>query len=130
VDDAVIPGGERGSELLWIDSVFEWESKSWAGSRELLVGVPESFGVPDNEDVSLSAKKPRRFDDPRLSDRSGYMVDGKMLRMESWSEEIFRNRVVAGVGRGVASLDVRRLGSDPSGEDDLLAGCISCLLSS
>ena len=93
--------------------------------------MPESFGVPDKEDVSLSAKKPRRFEDPRLSDRSGYMVDGKILRMDSWSEEIFRNRVVAGVGRGVASLDVRRLGSDPSsGEEDLLLGCISCLLSS
>lgn len=84
-------------------------------------------GVLDNEDVSLSAKKPRRFDEPRLSDRSGYMADGNILRMESCSvAEIFRNRVVAGVGRGVASLEVRRLGSVPSsGEDDLLVGYIS-----
>lgn len=40
--------------------------------------------------------------------------------------EIFRNRVVAGVGRGVASLEVRRLGSvASSGEEDLLVEYIS-----
>jgi hypothetical protein len=88
------------------------------------VGV--SLAVPDNEEVNLSAKKPRRFDEPRLSDRSGYMADGKILRIESCSDEILRNRVVAGVGRGVASLDVRRLCSDPSsGEEDLLVGWLS-----
>lgn len=92
----------------------------------------KSLAVPDREDVNLSAKKPRRFDDPILSDRSGYMADGNILRMESCSvEEIFKKRVVAGVGRGVASLDVRRLGSFPSsGEDGLLVEYISCLLSS
>ena len=89
------------------------------------MGVFESFAVPDNEEVNLSAKKPRRFDEPRLSDRSGYMADGKILRMESCSEEILRNRVVAGVGRGVASLDVRRRGSPSSGEEDLLVGWLS-----
>ena len=49
----------------------------------VLLGVPESFGVLDKEDAILSAKKPRRFDDPRLSVRSEYMVDGNILRMES-----------------------------------------------
>lgn len=49
----------------------------------VLVGVPESLGVLDKEDAILSAKKARRLDDPRLSVRSGCMVDGNILRMES-----------------------------------------------
>ncbi len=78
----------------------------------------DSFPVPDKEDVNLSAKKPNRLVDPKPSDLS---KDEKTLRLVSCSLDAFRNRVVAGVGRGVASLDVRFLGSVPSsGEEDSL----------
>lgn len=81
----------------------------------------ESFPVPDKEEVILSAKKTNRFVDPKPSDLSKNELDEKTLRLVSCSVDAFRNRVVAGVGRGVASLDVRFLGSVPSsGEEDSL----------
>jgi len=85
-----------------------------------LLVEPVSFPVPDNDEVILSAKNPSRFEEPKPS---GLSIDelGRTLRLVSWSLEEFRKRVVAGVWRGVASLEVRLLLSVPSsGEEERL----------
>ena len=129
MDDTASPVGDR---LSWLESTLEWlcECRSWPGWRAFLLVAFESFAVPDREDVSLSAKKPSLFDVPNPSDLSINAFDGMTFRLVSCSFDVFKNRVVAGVGRGVASLDVRCLVSVPSsGEEDLLE-CGSLRLSS
>ena len=123
VAETASPVGDRAGRLSWLESILAWlcECKRLPGWRAFLFVVFESFAVPDREDVNLSAKKPSLFDVPNPSDLSINAFDGMTLRLVSCSFDMFKKRVVAGVGRGVASLDVRCLVSVPSsGEEDLL----------
>ena len=120
--DAAKEVGDKTGAVPVLDSPLEWlcGCKSWLGCSELLLVALESFPVPDNEDVNRSAKKPSRLEELNPSDLSMGVLD-RMLLFVSWSLGVARKRVVAGVCRGVASLEVRLLGSVPSsGDDDLL----------
>jgi len=111
--------------IVAFDSAREWlcGCSSRLGWSELLRLELLSLPVPEREDVSLSAKNPSLFEELNPSGLSELSteVEGRTDLFESGSLIVLRNRVVAGVWRGVASLEVRLRGSVPSsGDDDLL----------
>lgn len=77
--------GDRTEEIVEPDSALEWlcgcnNKLGWSECFKLAL---VSFAVPDNEDVSLSAKKPRRLEEPETSCLSEINVEGKRLRLVS-----------------------------------------------
>lgn len=124
-EETLKPLGERLDGLVGFESAreCEWGCNSWLGSKELLLAAAlRSFPVADSDEVILSAKKPSLLEEARPSDRSIVGLEVKTLRLVSFSPEIApRNRVVAGVGRGVASLEVRLFDSEPSSSSSDLA---------
>lgn len=90
---------------------------NWLGCNELFKLAAEWL-VPERDEDSLSAKKPRRLEELNTSWAE---VRTLLLRSSLVGVGEERKRVVAGVWRGVASLDERRgRSAESSGEDDLL----------
>lgn len=74
-------------EIVEPDSALEWlcGCNNKLGWSEFFRLALVSFAVPDNEDVNLSAKKPRRLEEPKTSGLSGNNEEeeGRRFRLVS-----------------------------------------------